>query len=230
MHIPDGFLDPKMSGGLLGAAAAMLSFCLAKVAQALTAPVPQRVLAAAGNALGNVRMAARRALTEEGGLKLRRMAEAAAWVFAAQMFNFPIGNGTSGHLVGGVFAAALVGPWAGALVLAGVITVQAALFGDGGLAALGANIINMAGAGALTGGGLYLALKKHISENISVAVAAWCSVMLAALCCSVEISSYGNIGFGPVGKAMLGAHAIIGAGEAALTLALLKIFRKAEGR
>ena len=230
MHIPDGFLDPKMSGGLLGAALAALAYCFAKVAKAVSAPVPQRVLAAAGNALGNLKLSARRALTEEGELKLRRMAEAAAWVFAAQMFNFPIGGGTSGHLLGGVFAAALVGPYAGALVLAGVLAVQAALFGDGGLAALGANIINMAGAGALAGGGLYLLLKKSFSETFSVAVAAWCSVMLAALLCSFELGFSGTVGIGAAVRAMLGAHALIGLAEAGLTVALLNIFRKMDKR
>jgi len=103
MHIPDGFLDPKMSSGLLGAAAAILGYCLAKVMRAVTAVVPQRVLAAVGNSLGNVSMAGRRVLTKVGEEKLLQMGTVASIIFAVQMFNFPVNSGTSGHLVGGVF-------------------------------------------------------------------------------------------------------------------------------
>jgi len=144
MHIPDGFLDPKISTGLLGAALGVLGYCLAQVTKAVTALVPGRVLAAASNALGNVQMGGRRVLTKLGEKKISRMALVAAWVFSAQMFNFPVASGTSGHLIGGVFAAVLLGPFAGAVVISVVLAVQSFFFADGGLMALGANIVNMA--------------------------------------------------------------------------------------
>ena len=80
---------------------------------------------------------------------------AAAFVFAAQMLNFPVASGTSGHLLGGVLAAVLVGPWAGALAVTVVLVVQALLFADGGLSALGLNIVNMALVGAFVGYGVF---------------------------------------------------------------------------
>lgn len=230
MHIPDGFLDPKMSGGLMGAAAGALAYCVAKVTQSVTELVPQRVLAAADNALGNMQTAGYRTITGEGAKKLKRMAEVGAWIFAAQMFNFPVQSGTSGHLIGGVFAAAVLGPFAGAIVIAVVLAVQAFMFGDGGVTALGANIINMAVIGSLAGYYIYAGLKKILSENSSAGIAAWSSVMLAALACSLEIGFSGTTGLSDVTKAMLGVHALIGAAEALITVLLIKVFRGMEAR
>ena len=82
----------------------------------------------------------------------------AAFIFAAQMFNFQVAGGTSGHLLGGVLAAVLLGPWAGTLVMACVIAVQALVFSDGGLVVMGANIFNMGIVGTLGGFALYRAL------------------------------------------------------------------------
>lgn len=230
MHIPDGFLDPKISTGMLGAAAGALGFCLAKLTQAITELVPQRVLAAAGNALGNVQMAGRRILTGTGAKELKKMAEIAMWVFAAQMFNFPVAAGTSGHLIGGVFAAVIAGPFAGTLVIAAVVAVQALVFGDGGLAAMGANIINMAVLGSFAAYYLYAGLKKLLPENGAIALSAWVSVMLAALACSLELGFSGTAPVGVVSKAMLGVHAVIGIAEALLTVILIAVFRKMAAR
>lgn len=228
MHIPDGFLDPKISGGLLGAAAGAMAYCFAKAARVAASLVPSRVLAAAGNALGNVKSAGRLVVTEEGEKLLKKMAEVSAWIFAAQMFNFPVQSGTSGHFLGGVFAALILGPYAGALSLALVLAVQALLFADGGLAALGANIVNMAVIGSFIGYFIYLGLKKIFSENISTAIAAWISVMLAALACSLEIGFSGTIETGTITRAMLSVHAIIGLAEAFITVILVKLFRGME--
>ncbi|NLO91208.1 MAG: energy-coupling factor ABC transporter permease [Elusimicrobia bacterium] len=230
MHIPDGFLDPKMSGGLLGAALGSLAYCFAKVSQAVTEKVPQRVLAAAGNAMGNIKTAGHRALTGGGARLLRRMAEAGAWVFAAQMFNFPVQSGTSGHLIGGVFASVLLGPFAGAIVISAVLVVQSLAFGDGGLTALGANIINMAIIASLGGYYIHAGLKKVFPEQISIALAAWASVMLAALACALEIGLSGTMNLASVMKSMAGVHAIIGAAEALLTVMLVMTFRGMESK
>jgi cobalt/nickel transport system permease protein len=226
MHIPDGFLDHKTSAGLMGAAAAILGFSFAKVASAVTALVPQRVLAAAGNALGNVQTAAKRVLTEDGEKKLRGMAVIAGWIFAAQTFNFPISSGTSGHLLGGVFAAVLLGPFEGATVIAAVLAVQAVFFGDGGKMALGANIINMAVIGALGGYALFSGFNRFLSKMNSAALAAWASVVIAAAACSMEIGYSGTIEFSKVFPAMVKTHCLIGIVEAFITVAALKYYEK----
>ena len=228
MHIPDGFLDPKMSSGLLGAAAAILGYCLAKVMRAVTAVVPQRVLAAVGNSLGNVSMAGRRVLTKVGEEKLLQMGTVASIIFAVQMFNFPVNSGTSGHLVGGVFAAVLLGPFAGAVVLSVVLVVQSLFFVDGGLMALGANIINMAVIGSFGSYYIYVGLKIQFNEAICVAIAAWFSVILAAFACAVEIGLSGTIGLRDVFAAMVKVHAVIGIAEAAITVFLIRVFRPGE--
>lgn len=224
MHIPDGFLDPKISTGLLGMAAGVLGYCFGQVMKTVTALVPQGVMAAAGNVVGALQTGSRRMVTQFGEDALRRMGMAAAWVFAAQMLNFPIGAGTSGHLIGGVFAAVLVGPFAGALVVAVVLAVQAVFFADGGMLALGANIINMAVLGSLASYFIYAGLKKAMPARVAIAIAAWCSVMLAAFACSLEIGLSGTVSLPAVTTAMLQTHALIGVAEAALTIVLLKFF------
>jgi cobalt/nickel transport system permease protein len=230
MHIPDGFLDPKMSSGLLGAAAGVLGYCLGKVMKAVTAVVGQRVLATVGNSLGNIQMAGRRMVTEIGKEKLQKMGLVAAWIFSAQMFNFPIGQGTSGHLIGGVFAAVILGPFAGTVVIAAVLAVQSLFFADGGLMALGANIVNMAVIGSLASYYIYAALKKALPEVLSIAIAAWCSVVLAAAACSLEIGFSGTIGLTAVTSAMLKIHALIGVFEAVITVLLLRFFGKEKAK
>jgi cobalt/nickel transport system permease protein len=226
MHIPDGFLDPKISGSLLGAAVGVLGYCLGKVLQAVTAVVPQRVLATVGNGLGNIGMAGKRILTKIGEEKLYEMGLVATWIFSAQMFNFPINSGTSGHLLGGVFAGVLLGPFAGTVVIAVVLIVQALFFADGGFMALGANIVNMAIVGTFAGYYIYTSLKKYLSEVVSVAIAAWFSVVLAAFACSLEVGLSGTIALGSVTAAMMKVHFIIGIAEATLTVLLLKLFNR----
>ena len=226
MHIPNGFLDPKMSGGLLGMALGVLGYCLGKVMAAVTSVVPQRVMAAVGNGMANIQGAGKRVLTKIGEEKLYQMAVVAAWIFSAQMFNFPINSGTSGHLIGGVFAAVLVGPFAATVVISLVLAVQAMFFGDGGLSALGANIFNMAVIGSFAGYYVYAGFKKIFPETVSVALAAWLSVVLAALACSWEIGMSGKIGLHEITWAMMKVHCVIGVAEAVVTVMMLKLFEK----
>lgn len=160
------------------------------------------------------------------GMKATRRPSAMAFgavtalVFAGQMVNFPISNGTSGHLLGGVLAASLLGTPFGVLALAVVITLQSLLFGDGGLSVLGANLLNMALIGAGVGGLLRAALKmRGQSELVATGVAAWASVTLASVAVSVQLALDGAIAFERVLPAMLGTHALIGVGEALLTVA-----------
>ncbi len=149
---------------------------------------------------------------------------AAAFVFAAQMLNFPVANGTSGHLLGGVLAAVLVGPWAGALAVTVVLLVQALLFADGGLSALGLNVINMALVGAFAGYGLFWLLRRLLgnrsgSVTPAAGLAAFAVPVLASLVFTLEYAVGGNdaVSVGAVAAAMVGVHALIGIGEGIIT-------------
>jgi cobalt/nickel transport system permease protein len=150
----------------------------------------------------------------------------AAFIFAAQMFNFQVAGGTSGHLLGGVLAAILLGPWAGTLVMACVIAVQALVFSDGGLVVMGANIFNMGVVGTLGGFTIYLFLCRVLGGEDRAripasAIAAWIAVMLAAVAMSLELIVSGTSPAEIVLPAMLGVHVFIGIGEALITAAAL---------
>ncbi|MCI0550371.1 MAG: energy-coupling factor ABC transporter permease [Anaerolineae bacterium] len=152
----------------------------------------------------------------------------AAFIFAAQMINFPVAGGTSGHLLGGALAAIVLGPWAGMLVMTAVIAVQALLFQDGGLLVMGANILNMGLLTSVIGYGLYRSvLASSRSTKLAVAgVAAWLSVMAGALATALQLWLSGTSNLQTVVLAMLGVHVLIGIGEALITVAALGfIFR-----
>jgi cobalt/nickel transport system permease protein len=147
----------------------------------------------------------------------------AAFIFAAQMINFPVAGGTSGHLLGGALAAIVLGPWAAMLVMTAVIAVQALLIQDGGLLVMGANILNMGLLTAAVGYGLYRSVVKgSYTTKLTVAgVAAWLSVMAGALATSLQLWLSGTSDLQTVVLAMLGVHALIGVGEALITVAAL---------
>lgn len=155
-----------------------------------------------------------------------------ALLFAAQMMNFPISGGTSGHLIGGVLAGALLGIPFGMLALALVLSVQALVFADGGLTVLGANVLNMAVIGAGLGGWLRLWLLKILPTGgarngiIATAAACWVSVTAAALACSLELALSGVLPLQEVVPAMLGVHALIGVGEALITCTALALLER----
>ena len=152
----------------------------------------------------------------------------AAFIFAAQMINFPVAGGTSGHLLGGALAAIVLGPWAGMLVMTAVIAVQALLFQDGGLLVMGANILNMGLLTAAIGYGLYrTALGSSRGTKLVLAgSAAWLSVMAGALATALQLWLSGTSNLQTVMIAMLSVHALIGVGEALITVAALGfIFR-----
>ncbi len=146
-----------------------------------------------------------------------------ALIFAGQMMNFPIMDGTSGHLLGGVLAASMLGTPFGVLAIALVVAVQSLLFSDGGITVLGANILNMAILGAGAGGMLRSLLAARWPSTpgryVAIAVAAWFSVILAAFAVSIELAVDGQIALSSVVTAMVGTHAIIGVGEALITVA-----------
>jgi cobalt/nickel transport system permease protein len=147
----------------------------------------------------------------------------AAFIFAVQMLNFPVATGTSGHLLGGAMAAILVGPGAGALCVAVVLVVQS-LFADGGLTALGLNIINMALVTAWGGYALFLGLRRIMPRTkggitVSAGIAAGLSVVLASLAFVAEyaIGGTGTAPVSTVAAAMVGVHTLIGVGEGIIT-------------
>jgi len=198
MHIPDGFLDPYVCVLTYLISAVLLVWAWRK----MKATYPRAVVPL--------------------------LAISSAFVFAAQMLNFPIAYGTSGHLVGGTFLATLLGPHAAMLSMTIVLLIQAVFFADGGISTFGANILNMAIIGALS----FYIVKMFSGSSTnrkrflaSVFAASWLSVVLGALLCGFEI------GFSPIFAsaggllvtvpAMLFWHIIIGVGEAAITTSLI---------
>ena len=150
----------------------------------------------------------------------------AAFIFAAQMFNFPVIGGTSGHLLGGVLAAVLLGPWAATLVMTAVVAVQGLLFQDGGLVIMGANIFNMGIVGTLGGYALYRALcgllgGEERGRLPAAAVAAWTAVVAGAVAMALQLGASGVVPLELTLPAMVGVHALIGIGEALITVAAL---------
>jgi cobalt/nickel transport system permease protein len=194
MHVPDGFLDAPTSVATGVAAAAAVGIALRKS----RAELDDRTAPMAGLV--------------------------ATFVFAVQMVNFPVGLGTSGHLLGGALAAVLVGPWTGLLAVSVVLIVQALLLADGGITALGTNISLLAIAGVAVGWIVFRGLQKVLPKRLGLvpalaAVSALVSVPVAAL---VFVALYAAGGTAPVplgglAAAMLGWHTLIGLGEAVIT-------------
>lgn len=196
MHIPDGFLS-------LGTALAAWLLAIVALAYAVT-----------------------RTNRELGEKQVPLMGVMAAFVFAAQMLNFPVAGGTSGHLIGATLVAVLLGPWAGMLVMTAVVSVQALLFQDGGLLALGANILNMGVLACLVGYSIYVGLRKVLRDrpwlNLAGAfVGAWCSVFATSLVCAIELAASGSAPIQVALPAMAGVHTLIGVGEGLITVAAL---------
>ncbi len=155
------------------------------------------------------------------------MGVCAAFIFAAQMINFPIPGGTSGHLLGGTLAAALLGPWAGSLVMTVVFIVQGFLFQDGGLTVLGANVFNMGLIGTFGGYYLYRTIRYAIGREklqgviVGGAIAAWTSVVVASIVCAFELALSGTVPLPIALGAMATWHVFIGIGEALITVVAL---------
>jgi cobalt/nickel transport system permease protein len=155
------------------------------------------------------------------------MGVCAAFIFAAQMINFPIPGGTSGHLLGGTLAGILLGPWAGSLVMAVVFIVQAFIFQDGGITVLGANIVNMGLIGTFGGYYLYRSVRLTIGRNswrgmaIATAVSAWASVFIASILVAIELALSGTVPLNVALSAMAFWHLLIGIGEALITLVVV---------
>lgn len=195
MHLPDGFLSPPVWLGLDLLAIGTLGACVVRL---------------------------RSRLAEE---TVPRMGMLGAFVFAAQMVNVPVAAGTSGHLLGGVLVASLVGPEAATLVMASVFAIQCLLFQDGGILALGANVVNMGLSGTIGGYLLLRALLKVLPakwRDAAIFGAAWATVVASSALVSLELGLSGTVPLGPSLVAMVGVHALIGLVEATITLAVVR--------
>ena len=196
MHAPDGFLS-------VGVAAVMWAVTLVVLAIAV--------------------VRTNRTLDER---MIPLMGVTAAFVFAAQMFNFQVVGGTSGHLLGGVFAAVLLGPWPATLVMACVVAVQGLVFQDGGLVVMGANIFNMGIVGTMGGYAIYRALcgllgGEQRARIPAAGIAAWLSVVMGSTAMAIELGISGTTDLVVALTAMVGIHVLIGIGEALVTMAAL---------
>ena len=194
MHIPDGFIDVPTSAAFAAVAAVGVGACLKGAAKSLD----EKTAPLAG-------------LT-------------ATFIFAVQMLNFPVVAGTSGHLIGAALAAVLVGPWAATLALTVVLIMQAFLFADGGLTALGLSTFNMSIIAVWVGYGVFLFVKKILPKTkasivVASAIGALISVPAAALGFTLQyaIGATGTFSVTSVLSAMVGTHVLIGIGEAIIT-------------
>lgn len=153
----------------------------------------------------------------------------AAFIFAGQMINFPVAGGTSGHLVGATLAAIILGPWLALLVMTAVISLQALLFQDGGLVVMGGNILVMGIIPVMVGYGFYRAV-LHRSQRlklVAAGVAAWLSILAAAFVTALFLGASGTTRLDVAIPAMVGIHALIGIGEALITVAALSFVMRA---
>ena len=191
MHIPDGFLDPLVAG----------LFWLGS-----------------GIAIG---IAVRRARDELGDERTPLLGVVAAGIFAAQMLNWPIPGGTSAHFVGGAFAGILLGPYLGILAMTAVVSIQAFVFGDGGIIALGGNLFAMAVVDVVVGYGLFQ-LFRGVHETGAAFVAGWGAITVSALAVGVGVGASSAFAYelGVTLPIMVVGHAVLGLIEGAITAAV----------
>jgi cobalt/nickel transport system permease protein len=200
MHIPDGFLTNQLAISL-------------------------DVVSGAG-----ILYAAQRAKIDISSRRVPIMGVLGAFVFAAQMLNFPILGGTSGHLVGGSLLAILLGPMAGYLTMATVIIAQALFMQDGGLIALGANLFNIGAITCFSGHAIFKLLggSTGTGKRLLFAgfLAGWSSVLISSACCALMMSLSGAIPLRIGLTTMVGYHAIVGIIEGMLTAGVLSFLSR----
>ena len=192
MHIPDGFLDPLVAGAFWLGSGVVVGF------------------------------AVRRARDELGDERTPLLGVVAAGIFAAQMLNWPIPGGTSAHFVGGAFAGILLGPWLGVLAMTAVVSIQALVFGDGGVVALGANLFALAVVDVFVGYALFRAL-RGVHRGGAAFVAGWGAVTAAALVVAVAVGLSEAFAYqvSVTVPVVVGAHALLGLVEGAITAAVV---------
>ena len=200
MHIPDGFIDIKTAAATGIFSISGFIVAIIKVKQYFRA----RVIVVMGIF--------------------------AALIFAAQMINFTILGGTSGHLLGAALATIILGPYAGGIIMTVVLIVQAFAFGDGGITSLGANTFNMAIVGVISAYLTYKLITKFSKSRSvfysAVAVSSWFSVVAASVFCSFELAISGTYSLGITLGSMIPIHMVIGVGEAIITTIVIAFIDK----
>lgn len=198
MHIPDGFLDIKTTISFWGVSIGFLSYAVKRVKEEL----------------------------DDKSIPL--MGVLGAFVFAAQMLNFPILNGTSGHFVGGVLLGIILGPFAGFITMSSILTLQSLIFADGGITALGANIFNMGVVGTIFGYFLFKSFLKIFKRNyiISSLISGFLAIVLGALTCSIQLAISNTMPISLGLPAMVGFHSLIGIPEGVITSLVLTFIYK----
>ena len=201
MHIPDGFLNNGINVATFVVSAGACAYAVKRVNQNF------------------------------GEREVPLMGVTAAFIFAAQMINFPVAGGTSGHFLGAVFSSVLLGPWASLLIMTIVLIVQCLGFADGGLTALGSNIFNMGIVGALAGYAIFSILytlfrKSRKGFFVALAVSSWFSIVMGASAAAIELATSGTSPLKITLPTMAGIHAIIGIGEATITTTAVSLILK----
>ncbi len=191
MHIPDGFVDVKTA------------------------------VTAAALAAGGLGLALNQAKGELPPRRVPLLGLGAAFVFAAQMVNFPVAGGTSGHLIGGALISALLGLPAAVVVMTTVLIAQCFLFADGGVTALGANVFNMAIFAPFVGLAVFRGVSRLLpglrGQVAALAFGGWCSTVAAALACAGQLAWSGTVSWSVALPALTGIHMLIGLGEGAIS-------------
>ncbi len=198
MHIPDGFVSGPVN---------VATYAVSIVACGLAVSRANRTV---------------------GERQIPLLGVTAAFIFAAQMLQFPVAGGTSGHFLGALLAAVLLGPLNACLIMTLVLGIQCLAFADGGLTALGTNIFNMGIIGGIGCYYLFQALKLVLPKTrrgflAAVAISAWSSVVLASAVCALELAVSGTSPLKVALPAMTAVHALIGLGEAIITTVVISI-------
>ena len=193
MHAPDGFINAPVSLGTGAVSASILAIALNKAKNEL----------------------------DEKAAPMAGLV--AAYVFAAQMLNFPVALGTSGHLLGGALAAILIGPWTAMIAVSVVVILQALLFADGGLTALGFNVFNMGIITVFSGWFVFILLTKFLKGRSGIVIAAFIAALISVTVSAISfvfqyaIGGTGTLDVLDVLVAMISVHVLIGIGEGLIT-------------
>ncbi|MFC1855256.1 energy-coupling factor ABC transporter permease [Thermodesulfobacteriota bacterium] len=198
MHIPDGFLSGNINLATYAISAAIGGYSV------------------------------KRCNKDFGDKHVPLLGVTSAFIFAAQMLNFPVAGGTSGHFLGAALAAILMGPYAACLIMTLVLIIQCLGFADGGLSALGSNIFNMGIIGGFGSYYIFITLKAIFPKSkggfmVAAFITSWLSVMLASGFCAVELAASGTSPLKIVLPAMLSVHSVIAVGEAIITTTVLSV-------
>jgi len=198
MHIPDGFISTPVAISGIAIAAGSVAYAVKATNKRL------------------------------GEKQVPLMGVLAAFIFAAQMLNFPIPGGTTGHLLGAALAAIFLGPWVGMLVMTSVLMVQSLIFQDGGLLAMGVNIVNMGVIPCFVGYYIYVGTtsllhKRRLSMLVGAGIAGWVTVVIPAALCALELAISGTVPLHVALPSMSVIYAVIGVGEGLITAAVIAL-------